>query len=318
MQVGQISTNATQPDTSATPNVQSDPELQAKLSTLTKLKGITASLLTEIDEKLKYDPLLVTSVAKLKSMNISCGDSLRCRLGLNRRTEEATLVGANCTMSAPGFHEYLRMLAALVVQHESMPRARMWFEAFLYRAAVMQNPKTPLVLLAPEGISVVPIAVLSRETETEGLYITTPLQYQEYTAYLASEESGAPADCDNAKSIVQLFLVHVAEKLELNDYMPHVIMSLYESVTKPKSKVYMRGVLSNGFEFSFVELRLNPDGQGATYRRSDKFLFKLHSHWLTPYEEFPARAIHLISGMLGSWIANSKEPVSAEGDDWFF
>ncbi|KAH8099496.1 hypothetical protein BXZ70DRAFT_229269 [Cristinia sonorae] len=241
-------------------------------------------------------------------MKIRAGPNLELKHDWKLRSRAATLLAASHTLSSSGFHKHLEMLTTLMERSTNPSRGRTLFEAFLWRASVMQPPHLPVVV-APGTSHIIPTAAAPAEPNS---FITASLECQEYTAYIARGTENAkcirsgssPHTGDKLESKVRMFLVDSGNS-QLRDCTPYIVSSLHAS-----GDGYIRGVLSNGFEYIFIELLRNENNEGATYRVSGSFTFQIQPSSLL------GETADEISGVLASWFLNSKEPTSASSDDW--
>jgi hypothetical protein len=72
-------------------------------------------------------------------------------------------------------------------------------------------------------------------------------------------------------------------------------------------KSHIRGALTNGYEWLFLVLSVNPNGKGATYRISDR------SYSAAPQEAgvdmvIPELSPDMIAGILASWVRFLSTP----------
>lgn len=120
------------------------------------------------------------------------------------------------------------------------------------------------------------------------------------------------------ESVLGFFVVEAKDRdVKLNDHIPQIVLQLYAAAKKlkcdfhlhfpiPKSsflnrKTHIRGTLTNGYEWLFLVLAVNQDGDGASYRVSNR------AYSAAPQEDFvdmvvPDMSPDMISGILASWV----------------
>ncbi|PPQ94305.1 hypothetical protein CVT25_004962 [Psilocybe cyanescens] len=256
-----------------------------------------------------------TSLAHVSDVQISPGPPLFLKDDVAQRVATAKLASTDHLMSSENMHKFLDMLLHLVAK-PSEASSRTWVDAFLYRASAMLPPAKKMVLNIEYNVLPVTIpTVLGSEVILAGIV--------DYTVIVTNDPKMARFFLNNPgirnlmqyiESVLGFFVVEAkAQDVKLDDHIPQIVLQLYAAAKKLK-KTHIRGTLTNGYEWLFLVLTVNQDGEGASYRVSDR------AYSAAPQENLGDEVIpdvppDMISGILASWIERSCEDLLE--DDWF-
>ncbi|KAF8798599.1 hypothetical protein BYT27DRAFT_7264729 [Phlegmacium glaucopus] len=285
--------------------------LDMEKDALAQLDGV----LEWMDPNLKDHAFSSASSTLVSDIQITAGPPLPLKDDLAQRVSAARLVGADHFMSSTNMHKFLDMLLRLVAR-PSEASARTWVDAFLYRASAMLPPTKKLIFNVE--YKVWPVSVLTA-MGTEVLQVG----YVDYTTVVTNDVKIARYFLNNpgigevlqeVESVLRFFVVEAKHRdVKFQDHVPQVLTQLYAAATKLK-KTHIRGTLTNGYDWLFLLLTVNPNGQGATYRISER------SYSAAPQETgvdvvVPDLPADMIAGILASWIEHSCEDLLE--DEWF-
>lgn len=127
--------------------------------------------------------------------------------------------------------------------------------------------------------------------------------------YLAWPRLGVLQDFDHA-----LFVSEAkASNISLENHVPQAVCEIY-ACAKQLGKNIIRGAVTDGHNWIFLVLKMDPNGDGAIYAQS---LQRTRLMTVVPPgdEEISRTMCDVIAGIIGYWIEHSNEDIG--DDDWF-
>ncbi|KAF8630304.1 hypothetical protein AX17_005440 [Amanita inopinata Kibby_2008] len=306
----------TQPGLDNDSHVANDTELDVEVEedALAQLNGLLQWMDSKLKSTVKLQKFSSITSDILDDMQISQGPLLSLKSDWKKRVEAAKLAGADQFMSSLNLHQFLTMLLHLIAR-PSEASARTWVDAFLYRASAMLSPGKRMALNVEYTISPVTVPTASG-TET------TLVGYMDYTVVVSTphfaqyfvNNPGVSGLIRKSDSVLRFLVIEAkAEVIKLQDCLPQILTQLYASAKK-LNKHHIRGALTNGYQWLFLILTVDPNGQGGSYRISPR------PHSVAPQDTggdlvIPDKMPDMIAGILATWIQHSCEDIGQ--DDWF-
>ncbi|KAG2343499.1 hypothetical protein BDR05DRAFT_300716 [Suillus weaverae] len=189
-------------------------------------------------------------------------------------------------------------------------------DAFLYRASAMLPPTKQMVLNVEYNVFPVSVPTVSgSEVILVGFIDYTVVVTKDVqTARIFLNQPGIRDLVQEIESVLGFFVVEAKDR-DVCDKAEVRFPSSFPDFTLGR-KTHIRGTLTNSYEWLFLVLSVNPNGNGASYRISDR------SYSVAPYETgvdmdkvIPDKASDMITGILASWIEHSCEDLLE--DDWY-
>ncbi|KIJ98357.1 hypothetical protein K443DRAFT_123702 [Laccaria amethystina LaAM-08-1] len=290
------------------------------------LESVELDIEIDKDALAQLDDILQWMDSKIRTAKkITAGPPLSLKDDVTQRVAAARLIGADHFMSSSNMHKFLDMLLRLVAR-PSEASSRTWADTFLYRASAILPPPKQMVLNVEYSVSPVSVPTASGSEVPVGfidypIVVTNDLKIARYFL----NHPGVWNLTQYIESVLGFFVVETKDRdVRLDDHIPQVWMQLYAAAKKLKCgsnphflilrKSYIRGTLTNGYEWLFLVLSVNPNGKGASYRISYR------SYSAAPQEAgvdmtIPEMSPDMIAGILASWIEHSSQNLLEE--DWF-
>jgi len=252
-----------------------------------KISGITRGVLDNLNVVLHSIPLL-----DLKP-------------GHEERAVAARHLGEENLWSSLTFHQHLELLNG-VVTYENEANARLWIDAFFFRVSAMVQSDKCMVLDLEQAV---PQIVVEPSTSTAysvfNDYDDVPVIASKYRPRVFL--SFPPLEKLGTTMPSVFFITEVKVKsIASGAYISQAIGEMYACL-KSIEKDILRGALTNGHEWIFLIIMLNPDGNGAKYRCSPPVMFdhpQIRDIWPD-----------LVAGILSHWVENSFADIGS--NDWF-
>ncbi|KAG1853915.1 hypothetical protein DFJ58DRAFT_883197 [Suillus subalutaceus] len=182
--------------------------------------------------------------------------------------------------------------------------ARVWIDAFLFRATAMLPSNKRMVLSTDH---VVPFTNIS-STSLRKLYGII-----DYIATVPIFDLMANISFHDMKvNKPSSFFVIEAKLSDPSNHIAQAVSEIYACGKFLQQKV-LRGALTNGHDWIFLLMKLNDDYNGASYARSPQISLGIQPTWAELV--IPNRTPDLIAGILSHWINHSFSDLGS--DDWF-
>jgi len=186
--------------------------------------------------------------------------------------------------------------------------ARIWINAFLFRASAMSPPDKKLVLSVEQGVSA---------TAVQPSSFTTVSGYVDYAVVVAAVDDAEiflrhPV-LEKLKGRETLFILE-AKTMEssLANHVPQAVSEMH-ACAKKLGKRIIRGALTQGQDWIFIVLRMNDDGFGAEYAESG--VIGLMDRGLLGNSVVSLPGCIMLAGIISYWISHSNQDIGE--DDWF-
>ncbi|KAF8809038.1 hypothetical protein BYT27DRAFT_7188131 [Phlegmacium glaucopus] len=242
----------------------------------------------------------------LTKLNIIYGGRLIPKAELDVRAAKSAELGKNEHWSSDGLYRHLCLLKKLVPRANEAA-ARIWIDAFFFRASAMVPDGKQLVLSVEQNVP--STAVNLRSSDTLSGYI----DYAAVTAdtYGAEDFLFRPRLSILKDNTDHRFLVAEAKTrfTVLEGHVPQTLGEMY-ATAKQLGKDIIRGAVTEGQAWIFLILKINPDGNGGVYLQSQE---RIELSMNEP--EISRIRCDVISGIIAYWIDHSYESIG--DDDWF-
>jgi len=220
-----------------------------------------------------------------------------------QRAATTSVLGQDKLWSSLNFYRQLELLETLVpTTNEAC--ARVWIDAFFFRASAMLPSDKHMVLSLEQVVPQITVRPSSS---------TTLSGFIDYTAVTANEKLAKiflsdPILAKFRTTLPTSFFVAEAKvrSLQLTGHLPQAISEIY-ACAKSLKKNILRGALTDGHAWIFIILVLNSDGNGAKYRSSLP-IYVGHPQVIKPWPD-------VVAAILSHWIENSFADIAS--DDWF-
>lgn len=252
----------------------------------------------------------MTEEALLK-LNIRFGGSLKLKTDYKSRVDATVELGMTEHWSSEGLYRHLCQLQTLVPRANEAA-SRVWIDAFFFRASAMVPQGRQLVLSVEQSVPTTTVKPFS---------LITIGGYIDYTA-IGVSASDAEKYLTRPRLPVLLDLDHTLFVLEaktsdisLENHVPQTVCEMY-ACAKQLRKNIIRGAVSDGQNWIFLVLKMDPKGDGAIYAQSLQRIRLMTSVASALDEEEVSRTrCDVIAGIIGYWIEHSNEDIG--DDDWF-
>lgn len=246
-------------------------------------------------------PLYITD-DDLEKLNITPDDKgIFLKSDHAQRVATTSVLGQDKLWSSLNFYRQLELLETLV---PTTACARVWIDAFFFRASAMLPSNKHMVLNLEQVVPQI-TACPSSSTTLSG--------FINYTAVTANEKLAKiflsdPILAKFRTTLPTGFFVAEAKvrSLQLTGHLPQTISEIY-ACAKSLKKNILRGALTDGHAWIFIILVLNSDGNGAKYRSSLP-IYVGHPQVIKPWPD-------VVAAILSHWIENSFADIGS--DDWF-
>ncbi|KAM6489310.1 hypothetical protein JOM56_015211 [Amanita muscaria] len=298
----------------ATNEVDASDDLQSQENLITfepDFEETLAKMLEMMKSKLDGPQVLSFSgmaEEALSKLNITLGGSLKLKTDYKVRVAATEELGMTEHWSSEGLYRHLRVLQKLVPRNEAASRA--WIDSFFFRASAMMPQGKQLVLSLEQSVPA---------TTVEPFSFSTIGGYIDYTAievsasgaenYLAWSRLGVLQDFDHT-----LFVSEAkASNISLENHVPQAVCEIY-ACAKQLGKNIIRGAVTDGHNWIFLVLKMDPNGDGAIYAQS---LQRTRLMTVVPPgdEEISRTMCDVIAGIIGYWVKHSNKDIG--DDDWF-
>ncbi|KAI9438756.1 hypothetical protein H4582DRAFT_196131 [Lactarius indigo] len=231
---------------------------------------------------------------------------LSLKPGYEKRAAMTSVLGKEELWSSTHFHQHLEVLQD-VVPNVNNASARRWIEPFLFRTSAMVSSNKRMILSMEQVVQQTPVNPSDSKTLTGCINYTAVLADNDLAKVFLSDPTfknlGTMMPCG--------FFVAEANPKSANlmVHVPQAIGEMY-ACAKNLKKNTLRGALSDGNSWMFLIIVLNPDGNGANFRRSSPIEFQrgVPSQIVKPWPD-------VLTGILLHWIENSYSDIGS--DDWF-
>ncbi|TFY74734.1 hypothetical protein EWM64_g9278, partial [Hericium alpestre] len=254
------------------------------------------SLMTSMLEGPKsYDLSNVTLDILEEHLHVTQAVTLILKDEITERTEKSSYLGQDKLWSSSHFHDHLNWLEGLVPR-TSEANVRLWIDAFFFRASAMVPPGMRMVLNEDHTIPSTAIRPTS---------LTTLAGQMDYSAVVAKERAAAIILDDPLMSTIRRilptgFFVAIGKIWELRSSVGQAVAEMYGTAKLLKQNV-LRGALTNGHEWIFLILNLNPDSEGGTFKRSLMMSLSISCDPSRPQVNMGKFSADQIAGILSFW-----------------
>lgn len=211
-------------------------------------------------------------------------------------------------------HMYLHLAALETgIPKHTDAACRALIDTFFFRASTMLGPGKSMVL--------------SKDQDVPATTISSPpamVVIPAFTGYAAVVASHAIAahylhfpEISTAKLYgTGFFNVTIAKSGPLCDHIPRALCQLYVC-GKQLGRDVIRGVITNGYEWMFIILSVDKDGERASYKFSATIQYNVSYDpsvrlKVNIHEPWP----DILAGTLAHWAENCFDDLNAD-DDWF-
>ncbi|KIL56190.1 hypothetical protein M378DRAFT_1038874 [Amanita muscaria Koide BX008] len=236
----------------------------------------------------------------LSKLNITLGGSLKLKTDYKVRVAATEELGMTEHWSSEGLYRHLRVLQKL---NEAASRA--WIDSFFFRASAMMPQGKQLVLSLEQSV---PLPA----TTVKPFGFSTIRGYIDYTA-IGVSASGAGKFLRQPLFAWLIFCRKIfglatsgakASNISLENHVPQAVCKMY-AYAKQLGKNIIRGAVTDGHNWIFLVLKMDPNGDGAIYAQS---LQRTRLMTVVPPgdEEISRTMCDVIAGIIGYWVSASS------------
>ncbi|KAK2463859.1 hypothetical protein APHAL10511_004164 [Amanita phalloides] len=229
----------------------------------------------------------------LSKLNINFAGSISLKSDLDERIVMTSSLKEDDLWSSNNLYRQLNLLENLIAR-STEASARAWIDAFFFRATAMLSSDKCMVLTMEYAVPSVNIA-------------------NKKNARIFRQDLRLLTIKRNMGDSTGLFVVE-AKLHDPANHIPQAVAGLF-ACAKHLNKQVVRGALTNGREWIFLLVKLNDDGNGASFMQSDIIHLNVRQEVLSGPQVMIRPFPDLIAGILSHWMQNSF--VELASDDWF-
>ncbi|CAA7260785.1 unnamed protein product [Cyclocybe aegerita] len=243
-----------------------------------------------------------------EDLNIHSSGVLGVRKDYEERLAKSTGISEEELWSSENLYRHLKLLEN---RFSRTIGARPWIEALLFRVHAILPSGEYMVINMDHDVSLTP-------ENTSAL--PTPDDFVVHSVIVVNDECHArrflsfPSLARIRVHNPSTFFILETKFLDPLCHVPQAADELYECAKRLDKKI-IRGALTSGEDWIFLHLKMNDDGNGASYHYSERLrLYKAQTN-LAADVEISRPWPDLIAAILSSWIENSHSEIT--DDDWF-